>query len=93
MSKITAANRTSRSAAGIRTPDVESPEEALDRATVAALPSETIELMTEDELVRVVRAAELPMVNHDCRILRYLDRGTLLRMAYLARRCCRNQGY
>lgn len=69
--------------------------EALDKSTVADLSSSAIEQMTCEELVRVITAAELPQQLGRGRSLElpYGDREALLRLAHLARRCCRNQGY
>lgn len=70
-------------------------ENALDKSVVAELSESAIDNMTCDELVRVIRAAALTYALHsnfDHR-LPYYDRATLRRMAYLARRCCRNQGF
>lgn len=69
--------------------------ESLDKSAVAGLSESTINQMTCDELVRVIRAAELTVALHSDfeERLRYYDYSTLRRMAYLARHCCRNQGY
>lgn len=70
------------------------PREALDKATIAELSHRRLEQMTRDELIRLIRASELPILRcRDDERLEYLDRRTLLRGAHLARRCCRNQGY
>lgn len=65
-----------------------------DKATIASLSQSDISQMTCDELVRVIRAAcmALPRTNIDEHLGCY-DRPTLERLAYLARHCCRNQGY
>jgi hypothetical protein len=50
--------------------------------------------MGPQQLIRVIRAAELPLVDaRTSERLQYLDRATLQRLAHLAQRCCRNQGY
>ena len=50
--------------------------------------------MSEDELTQVIRAVSLPFVRDEVEDrLEYLDREPLERLAYLARRRCRNQGY
>lgn len=68
--------------------------EALDKASVAELSARTIAGLTREELARVIRAAELPLLNrHDGDRLELLNRETLERLAHLARRCCRHQGY
>lgn len=81
----------------IRHPEGESFDlsEALDKSTVADLSSSAIDQMTCEELVRVIIAAELPQYLGRWRSfeLPYGDRAALLRLAHLARRCCRNQGY
>lgn len=67
----------------------------LDKAGVAALTSVSIEKMSCQELVQIVRASALSRQQHgdfDSH-LPYFDHETLKRLAYLARRCCRNQGY
>ena len=67
---------------------------ALDKSAVAALSYSAIMSLTREELIRVVEAADLPMVvPHTRDHLQYLDRVVLERMAHLARRCCRRQGY
>lgn len=66
--------------------------EALDIEEIANLSIGTVETMTRDELIRVICAARLPQMNlaKFCR-LEQQDRTTLLRLAFLARRCCRNR--
>ena len=70
------------------------PADHTDKATVASLSPPEISQMTCAALVRVIRSAGLPFVRSDIdgRLEGY-DRPTLERLAYLARRCCRNQGY
>ena len=69
------------------------PEEALDKSDVAELSLLQISRMTCDELIRVIRAAQLPLLRPDVdEQLEFQDRPTLERLVYLARRCCRNQG-
>ena len=68
--------------------------EALDKSAVAELSATLINAMTRDELVRMIRVASLPVLlcpDLD-RHLPFYDRETLTRLAYLARRCCENQG-
>ncbi len=70
------------------------PEPALDKSTVADIPSGLVSQMSREELIRVVQAAELPLLRARTRErLPYFDRTTLERLVHLARRCCRNQGY
>ncbi|MEX1230237.1 MAG: hypothetical protein WEB58_08360 [Planctomycetaceae bacterium] len=69
--------------------------DAWDKYAVAELSADRIDHMTCDELVQAVRAAEFPaLFRTDLdRHLDFLDRGALKRLAFLARQCCRNQGY
>ncbi len=59
---------------------------------VAELSTGEISSMPVSDLVRIIRTAPLPglrdSVNH---ALEQYDRPTLERLAYLARRCCRNR--
>jgi hypothetical protein len=65
-----------------------------DKPSVAKLAIGKIAEMSREELVRVIDGSDLPLINSSTRQrLRYLDRSTLQRLAQLARRCCRNQGY
>jgi hypothetical protein len=63
-----------------------------DKAAVAELSPQRIEAMSTGELSRAVRDVG---VLHFCDAerLELLDRPTLERLVYLARRTCRNQGY
>lgn len=66
--------------------------EALDAATIADLPVMKISHMTDDELVRVIRAARLPKFNAaSSSNLEFYDSKTLVRLACLAQHCCRNR--
>lgn len=66
--------------------------EALDDATIADLSAMKISHMTDDELVRVIRAARmLQLTGASDEHLEYYDRITLERLVHLARRCCRNR--
>ena len=70
--------------------------ESLDKSTIAELSSATIERMTRDELLRVIRASCLParhFTPESAKHWELLDEPALKRLAYLARRCCQNQGY
>jgi hypothetical protein len=67
---------------------------ALDKSVVAGIPYAAIAAMTREELVRVIEAADLPVLGPRASDrLPYLKRTILERLAHLARRCCRNQGY
>lgn len=77
-------------------PVVSSPpaiRESLDRPMIAELPGDLIDCMTRDELVRLIRAAELPTLLSPSlqRSLPFYDGETLKRLAHLARRCCQGQ--
>lgn len=61
----------------------------VDRSAVAELSSVLIDQMSCDELVRVIQLADLPSLRYQAAAtLAHFDRDTLLRLAYLARRCC-----
>jgi hypothetical protein len=65
---------------------------SLDRIKIAELPVRFIAEMSREELIRVIRAAQLPLL--DSRALRrlpFLDRPALERLAHLGRRCCRTR--
>lgn len=66
--------------------------EVLDKSSVAELSAASIDSMASDQLIRVIRAAELPtQFRPDLqKCLPFYDRETLKRLAYLARRCCQN---
>jgi hypothetical protein len=66
--------------------------EALDPGTIADLSDSTVAEMTRDELVRLICAADLPLPSgFDAERLRLQDQTTLERLAFLARRACRNR--
>jgi len=74
--------------------NVQTPDEALSKAMIAELPSAILSDMDRDELIRVIRGAELPLIDARTRgRLIDLDRTRLERLAHAARRCCQNQGY
>lgn len=67
-------------------------EEALDSDLIADLSNEQIQLMTEEEMLRVIEAARLDFMDEDyLQRLTYLDRCLLERLVYLARFSCQNQ--
>lgn len=67
---------------------------AFTKAAVAELSPAQIGRLTGEELIHVVLAVRIPFLQDDVSDhLRYLDRPALERLAYLARRTCRNQGY
>jgi len=61
------------------------------KASIAQLTVEAIAEMTDVDLARVVRTAQA-CPNAQKRLGCY-DRGTLVRLVYLARQVCRRQGY
>ncbi|MFO7903400.1 MAG: hypothetical protein ACQESR_21105 [Planctomycetota bacterium] len=69
-------------------PELRVHREALDRATIAELPSQQVGRMSRSELARVVRASPIPPLRAR---LEYLDRSTLERLAHLACLSCRNR--
>jgi hypothetical protein len=80
---------------GPRVGDLSEPLElGFDKPAVAGLAVGMISEMGREELIRVIHGADLPLINSRNRHrLQYLDRSSLERLAQLARRCCRNQGY
>jgi hypothetical protein len=70
------------------------PGRTFSKAAIAELSPAEIRRMTHEELVRAIRTAQMSFLRNDeLEHLQYLDRLTLERLAYLARRTCRNQGY
>ena len=69
--------------------------EPLDKSAVAELSADEIDSMTCEELVRVIRSAELSTMDPGDfeRHLPLYSLETLKRLAHLARRCCQHQGY
>ena len=61
------------------------------KASVAELSARQITDMSHDELVDAICVVLVPSVDEDH--LKFQERATLLRLVYLARRCCRNQEY
>lgn len=68
---------------------------SFSKSLVADLTASLLFEMQPNELISVIRAADLP--GHRCsefdRQPERYDRQTLLRLAHIARRCCRTQGY
>jgi|HubBroStandDraft_5_1064220.scaffolds.fasta_scaffold461969_2 hypothetical protein len=65
-----------------------------DKPSVAGLATSRIAEMSREDLICVIDGSDLPLINSSNRQrLRYLDRDSLQKLAQLARRCCRNQGY
>jgi hypothetical protein len=62
-----------------------------DKESVADLSLCEIETMSRDDLLNAIRVVVMPFVEDDR--LEFQERTTLLRLLYLARQCCRNQGY
>ena len=72
---------------------MESDDDA-DKYFVANLTCKRISEMSCRELAEVVQISSLNVMRGDvAEHLTGYDRPTLQRLAYLARRCCRNQGY
>jgi len=66
----------------------------LDKNKIADLPVRFISEMSREDLIRMIRAAQLPLI--DARTLRrlpFIDRSALERLAHLARRCCRTRRF
>jgi hypothetical protein len=69
-------------------------ESVPSKATIASLSQSDISQMTCEELVHAIRGARMTLLRSDIdEHLGCYDRTTLERLAHLARRCCRNQGY
>ncbi len=68
--------------------------EALEKSDIAELSATAINKMTPAELVRMIRAANLPaLLRPDLdRHLPFYDRMVLTKLAHLARRCCAIKG-
>ena len=50
--------------------------------------------ISREDLISVIDGSDLPLVNSSNRQrLRFIDPNSLQKLAELARRCCRNQGY
>ena len=65
-----------------------------DKSTVAALTASNIEHLSDAELVEAIRGSGLPVLRRETEgRLEFYGRQTLERLVWLARRCCRNQGY
>jgi len=65
-----------------------------NKAFVAELSNQDISGMTREEMIAVIRAAQLPFLESDSsRRLEFLSDEALQRLVHLSRRCCRNQGY
>lgn len=71
------------------------PNEALDRWLIAELDAVTINQMTDEELARVIEVANLPQLlnQEQSFVLPRGNREAILRLAHLARYCCRNQSH
>jgi hypothetical protein len=56
---------------------------------IAGLSAQQIDRMQDDELCRIIRNAKMRLLSGTTESrLPYKDRRTLLRMAFVARRCC-----
>jgi hypothetical protein len=67
---------------------------AWDKSAVAALTASEIEHLSDAELVEAIRGSGLPVLRRETEgRLEFYGRQTLERLVWLARRCCRNQGY
>ncbi len=64
------------------------------KADVAKLRAEQISRLSREELIDAIRTAQMPKVGPEMEErLPYCDNEILRRMVFLARHCCRNQGY
>lgn len=65
-----------------------------DKPSVAALSREDILAMSQRDLVEAVRGSELPTLNAESMAhVEFLEPDALRRLLFLARECCRHQGY
>ena len=71
---------------------LEAEHDGFSKARVAELSPGRIAQMSSGELSRAIRDVGVLRFCDESR-LTYLDRPTLERLVYLARQCCRNQGY
>lgn len=68
--------------------------DSFTKGSVAELSMAEIETMSSEELIAVIRAADLPLLHEETiRRLQFFDQKTLQRLAFLARRVVQNQGY
>ena len=72
--------------------DLADTDDVHTKASVAELSRDRITRMSSGELARAIRDVSALQFCDESR-LDYLDRSTLERLVYLARQCCRNQGY
>jgi hypothetical protein len=68
-------------------------EDALDKQMIAELPDDVIAALTRDELLRLIQAAAVPVLNRAelADRLPFYEHALLVRLAHLARHCCQNQ--
>ena len=68
--------------------------DALDKSAIVELSATLIDKMTRNELIRMIRASELPsMLGPELQQrLEFQDGDTLVRLAHLAWRYCQNEG-
>jgi hypothetical protein len=87
-----ASNMTRGDLRGSRISSTTATSPSLDNNGIATLPIRFIAGMSRDELIEVIRAAQMPLI--DARTLRrlpFMERPALERLAHLARRCCRTR--
>ena len=69
-------------------------QELFEKSEIAALTRQQIDEMNQEQLIRVIRGANMPLIRANVdQQLDFREFDILRRLAYLARRCCRNQGY
>jgi len=75
-------------------PGPHKPHQFAVKADVASLWHEEIAELDDEELVQMIRAAKLPLIDEEFeKRLQFCSRETLERIAHLACHCCRNQGF
>jgi hypothetical protein len=64
----------------------------IDKEAIAGLPIGAIASLNREDLIRVIREGQLPLVDaRTLRRLQFLDRSSLERLAHLSRRCCQTR--
>lgn len=65
-----------------------------EKGDVADLRDDEIAELCDEDLIEAIFAAHLPCLNEQYQNrLKFYDHQMLQRLVYLARQCCRNQGY
>ncbi|MGE3317111.1 MAG: hypothetical protein AB7O26_18495 [Planctomycetaceae bacterium] len=76
-----------------KNPQIPCIDSEIDKSAIADLSFAQMQILSDEALVAVIRNSELPLPALQHRQLHFMNRDELERIAYLARRCCRLQGY